>query len=189
VSASEAFERDLLAAAGVPSAAASLAGIAVDRVVLAVCVRGVASGDGDPIRVASLVARVQHLLAAHVGSAGRAHPSGTDVALATVDRVHDGIRAATSLIAEVEGARPAEGHRHAGLLGVGLARGPVLFAPDGRVIGLPAWRAVRLAMHASARGEFLVVEGALEGPPPEGMGVHAGRAALGFPVQHLVDYR
>ncbi|MCB9677503.1 MAG: hypothetical protein H6737_20510 [Alphaproteobacteria bacterium] len=168
--------------------------MAAGTAILAVTLRGYSRAEGDAVRMAGLVARVHQLLAVHAGTEGGVPcPSGTDVGLARFDGALPALRAALALVREVEAARDAHGHAHHGLLALGIDRGDVLLAPDGRVLGVPVARALRLAVLGEDRGELLVSAAAREGLElPPGVGGHAGRREqaerLGFGFHHIVDY-
>ena len=147
---------------------------------------------GDPAAT-ELLLRVHSLLAVHASvSGGTLIPSGVDVALARFPHVHAAIEAALALQDEIEAARP-EGHRHGKLVGLGIAAGPLVELPDGRVLGVPAARALRLAMLAGPAGDVLLDERSAQSELPAGLGRHEGRRSmrdlLGFGFHHLADYR
>lgn len=187
-----AFHDALLRAASDPSAAEALLRHRLEGTALAVVAGGYGvSDDVDVVRSASLLARIHHLLGVHASAAGgSARPSGMDVGLAWLPGPAAAVDAASALMDELEAARDPGSHRHGGLVGVGLASGPVLERPDGRLIGVPVARALRLALAAAVRGELLADAAA---GLPEGVGVFQGNRGavdrMGFPFVHVSDAR
>lgn len=176
----------------------------VEQVVVAVVLRGFCRGEGstedDARRRIGILGRV-HALAAEHGErhGGRACPSGTDAVLLRFDG-SDGVPRAVSssleLVAEVEGARDPDSHRHHGLLAVGVDIGPVAVGPDGRILGVPVGRAVRIAIAAESRGEVWISDAVrsrwavAEGLGVQGLG-RGAQARLDLPIGAFVvsDYR
>ena len=161
---------------------------------IAVVAQGYVTSKGDAAQATELLLRVHGLLGHHAERAGGALcPSGIDIALAHVPSVDQAIEVGFAVQAEVEATRTTDGHRHGKLLAVGVSAGELVFLPDGRVLGTPVARALRLAVFAGPAGDVLLDERALLDELPAGLGRFEGKRAvrdlLGFGFHHLQDYR
>lgn len=133
------------------------------------------------------------LLGVHASAfGGTLIPTGVDVALARFPDVGGAIEAGFALQDEIEAAR-GQGHRHGKLVALGISAGTLVDLPDGRVLGVPTARAMRLAMLAGPAGDVLLDERAVIDALPPGLGRHEGRRSVrdlvGFGFHHLADYR
>lgn len=164
------------------------------RASLAVVAQGYVTSKGDAAQATELLLRVHSLLGLHAErAAGVLCPSGVDIALAHLPDVAAAIEVGFAVQAEVEATRSSEGHRHGKLLAVGISFGDLVFLPDGRVLGTPMARALRLAVLAGPTGDVLLDERALHDELPAGLGRFEGKRAdrdrVGFGFHHLQDYR
>lgn len=115
------------------------------------------------------------------------HPTAFDPVMTSYPTVDAAMASVWALWHEIEGTRT--GHRHGGLLGIGVTVGPSLTRHDA-LLGPPVARALRLALLAEERGEVLVDDAVFKKGLPAGFGAHKAKGdRLGFPYHHVADYR
>ena len=151
------------------------------------------SAKGDPAALIDPLERIHTLLHVHATERGGALvPSGIDVAIATLPTIEAAIDLAFAMRGEIEATREPSAHRHGTLTAYAISHGSLVERPDGRVLGVPIARALRLATVAGPLSDVLLDERAVVDLPP-GLGRYEGKRSvrdlLGFGFQHLVDYR